>query len=129
MRSLKDELAFRLYVKPRRQKNTCAIGTVGELKVALDLAEKGYEVFIPLGLGSCDLLVLKKRKVTRVEVKVGSISIDGKVKWAKQSTTALHSDEKYDVVAVCIKDKYTSRLTGAFAKFRKKQIIYIPDVL
>lgn len=46
------------------------VGAIHELRVAVDLLTKGYEVFRAVTpTGSCDLLALKDRKTFRVEVR------------------------------------------------------------
>ena len=53
-----------------------ALGTASELMVALNLTERGYEVFHSYdGKTSCDLVILKGGKLQQVEVKSQSRSI------------------------------------------------------
>lgn len=59
--------------------NSGTKGAVGELRVAVDLFERGYEVFRSLAqCCSCDLLVLKSGKILRVEVRTVPVA---KEKW------------------------------------------------
>ena len=49
---------------------TATVGAISELRVAIDLFEKGYEVFRALSpTCSCDLAILNDGKLLRVEVK------------------------------------------------------------
>ena len=51
---------------------TSTVGAIAELKVAIDLMQKGYEVFRALSpASSCDIAVLKNGKLIRVEVRTG----------------------------------------------------------
>ena len=48
------------------------VGAIGELMVSVDLMKKGYEVFRALSPScSCDLAILKDKKLLRIEVRTG----------------------------------------------------------
>ena len=56
------------------------VGAINELRVATDLLRKGYEVFRALTPNSpCDLAILKKSKLLRIEVRTGYIVPGGRV--------------------------------------------------
>src|SRR5277367_3349367 len=63
----------RVYVpSPHRNLPSAVVGAASELRVAVDLFYKGYEVFRALAhTCSCDLLAIKDEKTVRVEVKTG----------------------------------------------------------
>jgi hypothetical protein len=49
---------------------TGTVGAIQELRVAVDLLKRGYEVFRPLSPScSCDLLVLKDGGIKKIEVR------------------------------------------------------------
>ena len=82
---------------------TATTGTINELRVSLDLLNKGYEVFRPLTPNcSCDLAILKNSKLTRIEVTTGRYSQTGKV------TYPPHKQEYYDIFAIVLPDKILS---------------------
>lgn len=63
--------------KPQGEMASGTVGAIGELLVAVDLLEKGYEVFRALSPAcSCDLVVYKGGRGTRVEVKVRQPNAD-----------------------------------------------------
>lgn len=79
---------------------TGTIGTIGELKVSIDLLIKGYEVFRALSPScSCDLAILKNNELKRIEVRTGSYTPTGKIMFTKKLT------HKIDHFAIILKDK------------------------
>jgi predicted AAA+ superfamily ATPase len=59
---------------------TATIGAISELTVANDLLKKGYEVYRPLSAScSADLLVERKKKIFKIEVRTGYTNLNGKV--------------------------------------------------
>ena len=77
---------------------TGTVGAMNELKVSIDLLRKGYEVFRALSPAcSCDLAILKKNKLLRIEVKTGFFTPNKKINFPKNI--------KADSVALVIKDK------------------------
>jgi hypothetical protein len=82
------------YVKVPYNLPTGTIGAISELRVAADLLAKGYEVFRALSPScSCDLAILQKGKLLRVEVRTGNCQ-SGRV-YCRDS-----NNEKHDVFAV-----------------------------
>jgi len=85
-----------------------AIGTLQELRVCGDLIAKGFEVFRAVCGGcSCDLAILKDRKVLRIEVTTVIKSPAGKLSYL------LHDPQKYDILALV---------------FRSGEVIYKPTM-
>jgi len=75
--------------------NTNTIGGISELKVVCDLLSKGYEVYRPLiDNASCDLIVLKDNKLTRIEVKTTYRNTGGEI---RKST--VKNWGKFDILA------------------------------
>ena len=67
-------------LNPARGKTSATTGAIGELRVAIDLLIKGYNVFRALSPSCpCDLAILKDGKLLRLEVRTGHLSITGKV--------------------------------------------------
>jgi hypothetical protein len=58
-------------INPGTSISTRQIGFVSEMKVAIDLSFRGYEVFNSLYNASCDIIALKEGKMLRIEVKTG----------------------------------------------------------
>ena len=88
--------------------NTGTVGAMHELKVAIDLLSKGYEVFRALSsMTSCDLAILKDKKLKRIEVRTAAYSSSGSVSWPKH--------HKADILAAVLPDKiiYTPNLSGS----------------
>lgn len=82
------------------------VGAIQELKVAVDLLSKGYEVFRAESPAcSCDLVVLKNNKVYRVEVRTGYRNRHGTLLYSKDRIKA-------DYTAVVVLD----------------EIVYIPSL-
>lgn len=84
---------------------TASVGTIGELRVACDLLERGFEVFRSVSASaSCDLAVLWKGKLLRIEVKTQSLYMrtDGTT-----GTFRLRRGDasKYDIWAAILPDR------------------------
>ena len=78
---------------------TGTIGAIHELKVCTDLLIKGYEVFRSLSQScSCDVAILKSKKLLRVEITTGYYTNSKKVSYPP------HDLSKYDLLAVVTKD-------------------------
>lgn len=78
------------------------VGTISELAVAIDLAERGYEVFRAISPScSCDLIGLRDGQSLRIEVRSGWIGKSGKIGCAfnKQRDVGRH-----DVLAIRLRD-------------------------
>ena len=75
-------------------------GTIGELRVAVDLLQKGYEVFRSLSPScSCDLAILKNDKLIRIEVRTAYYS-------AKEDKYLFPKpNNKFDNLALVLVDK------------------------
>lgn len=80
-------------------------GATAELRVAVDLLERGYHVFRSVTLHCpCDLVAWRPgKRVWRVEVKQTA----GKMAWARQSSKA----NQYDVLAVAVQGEAIAYLT------------------
>lgn len=80
--------------------STATRGAVSELRVAVDLLERGYEVFRALSpsCSCCDIAILKDGKLLRVECRTGSYLKSGKHYHTTQNIRA-------DVLAVILPDK------------------------
>ena len=80
--------------------STGTVGALSELRAAADLLSKGYEVFRAMSPStSCDLVILKDGKLTRVEVKSGRTNKkNGSICYATNNIRA-------DVVAVVLHDR------------------------
>src|SRR3990167_2971874 len=75
------------------------VGAISELIVAVDLMQKGWEVFRSLSPScSCDLAILKNGKLVRIEVKTGRFTTNGRPQYPKNNIKA-------DIVAVNINSK------------------------
>ena len=69
-----------LRYNPFKGTSTATTGAISELKVAVDLLARGYNVFRALSPSCpCDLAVLKNGKLLRIEVRTCHISTTGKV--------------------------------------------------
>lgn len=87
---------------------TGTTGAIHEFKVAIDLMEKGYEVFRALSPAcSCDLAILKNGKLLKIEVKTTYRLRSGKIVYPKIK------NPKYDILVLVI---------------RPNEIIYLPEV-
>lgn len=70
------------------------VGAINELRVAVDLLSKGFEVFRSLSQScSCDLAVMKDGKLTRIEVRTGYHS-------RKVNKTSPHSKNVADSIYI-----------------------------
>lgn len=84
------------------------VGTLAELRVAVDLLLKGYEVFRAVSSAcSCDLAILKNGKLLRVEVKTGAY-YNGKL-YANKGK--IH---QYDILAIVDPIKNQILYKGSF---------------
>lgn len=64
---------------PFKGKSSATTGAISELRVAVDLMVKGYDVFRALSPSCpCDLAILKDSKLLRIEVRTVGISVSGK---------------------------------------------------
>lgn len=87
------------------------IGTLGELRVAIDLLLKGYDVFRAISPScSCDLAVLRNSKLIRVEVTTGHYYY-GKL---RPSSVKKYQRHQYDVLATVSPDGQTIIYDGTF---------------
>ena len=65
---------------PFKGKTSATTGAISELRVAVDLLVKGYDVFRALSPNCpCDLAVLKNNKLLRIEVRTAHKSTTGKL--------------------------------------------------
>jgi len=70
------------------------VGAIGELVVAADLLQRGYEVFRSLSpSASCDLAILKDGQLLRIEVRTGYQS-------AEKKLIVSNKNHRADVLAV-----------------------------
>lgn len=86
-------------------KTSATTGAISELRVAVDLLAKGYDVFRALSPNCpCDLAILKENKLLRVEVRTAFISITSKI----YKTKSQRDDKNnIDVYAWVLPDKIT----------------------
>lgn len=78
---------------------TATVGTISELRVAADLLSRGYSVFRSLSAScSCDLAILRARKLLKVEVTTGYVHGDGRIMHCKNGKNDWRP--KADVLAV-----------------------------
>lgn len=69
------------------------VGAISELRAAVDLLSKGYEVFRSVSQScSCDLAVLKSGKLIRVEVRTGYESRTGNITFPRNPRDEGRSD-------------------------------------
>ena len=80
-------------LNPESEINTRQIGFISEMRVAIDLSLKGFEVFNALYNASCDIIAMKNGKLLRIEVKTGFI------KCGKLRTGTIKADS-HDVLAI-----------------------------
>ena len=80
------------------------VGALSELRVCVDLMQRGYHVFRALSPACpCDLLVLTKSGQTiRIEVKTCYLSRDGQIMRPSAQTMSKHI---YDVIAMVLPDR------------------------
>ena len=86
-----------------RGKTSATTGAISELRVAIDLLAKGYDVFRALSPNCpCDLAILKDHKLLRIEVRTTHISTSGKM-----YRTISQTDDKgnIDIYARVLPDK------------------------
>jgi hypothetical protein len=70
--------------------STGTVGAISELRVAVDLLTRGYEVFRAVSQScSCDLIAQKNGVLIRIESRTGYLLKSGKVTYSKQH---FHSD-------------------------------------
>ncbi len=71
--------------------STGTVGAISELRVSVDLLQKGFEVFRALSQScSCDLAVLKDGKLLRIEVRTAYRSMAGKTLISNKKHRADH---------------------------------------
>lgn len=76
------------------------VGTINELRVAVDLLSKGYEVFRSVGANcSCDFAILKNKKLQRIEVKTGYRNLNGSLLFGKGK------NENFDSMAIVLPEE------------------------
>ena len=69
-----------LKMNPWKGKTSATTGAISELRVAVDLLTKGYNVFRSLSPNCpCDLAILKDGRLLRVEVRTSYLSTSGKI--------------------------------------------------
>lgn len=95
------EFARKRYRKfnPRPKVSTSTMGAMSELRVAIDLMSKGFDVYRAISGGApCDLAILKNKKLLRVEVKTGYLT---------GAKVVAHPPVKHeiDVLAIVMQDK------------------------
>lgn len=85
-----------LKMNPLKGKSSATTGTISELRVAIDLLTKEYDVFYALSPNSpCDLAVLKKGKLLRIEVRTALISASGKLYKTKSNRDDAENIDHY----------------------------------
>ena len=79
---------------------TNTVGTMSELRIALDLLARGYEVFRTMSTNShFDIVAFKNGDIFKIEVKTGYKShATGKLEFPR------HSHDDWDVMGVCINE-------------------------
>ena len=79
-------------------------GAISELRVAIDLLSKGYDIFRAVSPNcSCDLAVLKNSKLLRIEVKTAHKSISGGL--YNQPIAMGKNKDKRDIMAWVLPDE------------------------
>lgn len=69
-----------LRMNPWKGKTSATTGAISELRVAVDLLTKGYNVFRALSPSCpCDLAILKDSQLLKVEVRTSHITTTGKI--------------------------------------------------
>lgn len=83
---------------------TGTTGAIGELRVAVDLMQRGFEVFRAISPScSCDLAVLHAGGLLRIEVRTGyKNKSTGKI-----VTNTPRNPDRYDVHAIVVGDSVT----------------------
>jgi hypothetical protein len=70
---------------------TSTVGAIGELRVAVDLLSKKYEVFRSISSAcSCDLAILKNGKLLRIEVRTAYRTKNGTIICDRKDARADH---------------------------------------
>ena len=93
----------------RGKVNTGKHGAIGELLVCADLLARGYEVFRSVSQScSCDIVVLYRGNIFRVESKMGYRALNGKLNCAQPKTGT------YDILAIVdgVTVYYKSEMSG-----------------
>jgi Holliday junction resolvase-like predicted endonuclease len=76
---------------------TPAVGAMSELIVCADLLRQGYDVYRSVApVGACDIIVLKDRRLCRVEVKTARRAPSGRAQYNEDAC----NPESYDVLAL-----------------------------
>lgn len=80
---------------------TGTTGAIGELKVAIDLLSRGYEVFRAVTPNcSCDLAILKNGRLLRIEVRTAYLNnLTGKI------AHNIPKSGRYDIYAAVLPDR------------------------
>lgn len=69
--------------------STGTVGAIQELRVAIHFMKQGFETFRPLSPScSCDLLLHKKGKIFKIEVRTAYENRDGKIYYPKDRIKA-----------------------------------------
>ena len=78
-----------------------SVGALHELVVAVDLLKKGYAVFRSLSPAcSCDLAILKEKRLLRVEVKTGYYALTQNHQRRLRTCADRGNPEQYDGLAI-----------------------------
>lgn len=90
--------------------NTQQQGSIGELKVAADLLEKGYNVFTEIsGNSRVDLIAMKDNKLTKIQVKAynekNNIVEVRAAKRGPKGYTYGYQKEDFDIIALYVPNK------------------------
>lgn len=84
---------------PRPKNPSGTTGAIAELIVCADLLKRGFEVFRSVSPScSCDLAIMKDKKLVRVEVTTGYVTAGGKITHPKQP----QHFHKFDLLAVYV---------------------------
>ena len=94
---------YRLFTKakyealnPRFGRTSATTGAISELRVSVDLMQRGYDVFRALSPSCpCDLAVLKNGKLLRIEVRTCRVTNSGTVHRVKSSGDNLENIDVY----------------------------------
>ncbi len=89
-------------VKRKTQLSSATVGAIHELKVAIDLLERGFQVFRALSPScECDLALISAGKLFRVEVTTGYTTISGRI--CSPGPQKMRKDgHKFDVLATVV---------------------------
>jgi hypothetical protein len=92
------------------------LGAINELRVTVDLMNKGYEVFRPIDpCASCDLIALKDGRMSRFQVRSSSRAWDGRIYRAVSKTDTGRQDYYAFVVTDAILYEPTLDVTSEAA--------------